>query len=289
MNVATGGGSSYIQQSGGSFTLTNADNTIQGAGIIGNGGLTFVNQSAGTVNANSSGQTLLFNGGNITNAGLLEASGGGTLQLAGMTINNSGGNISAGSNSFVQLTSNAYVEGGTLNINSGGWLGTASGNTAYLDGTTQGALTINGNFTSDLNTNTFLYGTINNNGNLQLNAGNATNSVLLIGSNLTLQGGGTLSMNVASGGGNAYIEQTGGSYTLTNVNNTIQGSGIIGNGGLSLLNEAGGTINANSSGQTLLLNGGPITNAGLLEASSGGTLQIAGVTVNNSGGQHHRQ
>ena len=282
--VAGGGGNTFIQQGASGVTLTNVDNTIQGAGVIGNGGLSFVNQASGTVNANSAGQALTFNGGAITNAGLFEATSGGSLQIAGITVNNGGGILTAGSGSYVQLSGSTDIQGGTLN-NNGGWLGTVSGNTAYLDGTTNGALTINGNYTSDLNTQTYLYGTINNNGNFQLNGGNGTNSYLQIANNVTLQGGGTLSMNVnTAGSGTDYIQQAASGLTLTNVNNTIQGAGVIGNGGLSLVNEAGGIINANSSAQALTLNGGPITNAGLLEATSGGTLQISGTTVNNSGG-----
>ena len=107
-----------------------------------------------------------------------------------------------------------------------------------------------------------------------MNAGSATNSALLIGNNVTLQGGGTLSMNVASGGGNAYIEQTGGNFTLTNVNNTIEGSGLIGNGNMALVNEHGGTVLANAVGQTLELNGGPVTNYGTFQVNGGSTMLI---------------
>jgi len=59
---------------------------------------------------------------------------------------------------------------------------------------------------------------------------------------------------------------------------------VIGDNGLALVNQAGGTINANASGYSLILNGGGlITNAGLLEATNGGVLQIQD-TVANQGG-----
>ena len=137
LNVASGNGSTFIQQGASGVTLTNVDNTIQGAGVIGNGGLSFVNQASGTVNANSAGQALTFNGGAITNAGLFEATSGGSLQIAGITVSNGGGILTAGSGSYVQLSGSTDIQGGTLN-NNGGWLGTVSGNTAYLDGTTNG-------------------------------------------------------------------------------------------------------------------------------------------------------
>ena len=132
---------------------------------------------------------------------------------------------------------------------------------------------------------TYILGTINNNNNFQLNAGGGSNSVLTIDSaNVTLQGGGTVTMSNSGGGGGAIIYQAVGGETLTNVNNTIQGTGIIGFNGLTVVNEA--TINANVSGQTLTLESmtGGLTNTGMLEASNGGTLYIDGVTVNNAGG-----
>jgi hypothetical protein len=70
----------------------------------------------------------------------------------------------------------------------------------------------------------------------------------------------------------------------------IEGTGTIGNGTLAVIN--GATIDADSSSgtKTLILNGtGGITNsdggaAGLLEATSGGTLEIDGITVDNASG-----
>ena len=54
----------------------------------------------------------------------------------------------------------------------------------------------------------------------------------------------------------------------------IEGTGEIGNGSLTLIN--GGTIDANSSAGTLILNGsGGITNTGVFEATGGGTLDVA--------------
>ncbi len=188
------------------------------------------------------------------------------------------------------------IQGGTLNTISGGFLGT--GTSATLDGSSQGALTLSAGstFVDDLSGTTTLLGTINNNGNFQVNGGTGINTFLNIGNNVTLQGGGTVTLSTfAVGGGNAIIQQGSGGLTLTNVNNTIQGEGIIGSGGLTLVNQAGGTIDANSTGMgslsgitttttlTLTLNGsGGLTNSGLLEASNTGVLSIANSTINNT-------
>ncbi len=265
LNTAGGGGSTYIDEGGGNFTLTN-QSTIQGAGVIGNNGLSLTN--SGTVDANVSGGTLQLLGmtsGLNNTGGLLRASNGGILALQGLTISG-GGTITATTGGTVQLLANTTILGGTLN-NIGGTLGTTQNNTVTLDGSTgAGAITINGTYTGDLNTNTYFLGTINNKNNFQMNGGSGTDAIILAASNVTLQGGGTVTMSTASGGGAAYIEQSGGPLTLTNVNNLIQGAGVIGNNGLSLVNHA--TVNANVSGGTLQLVGmtSGLTNTAVLRS-----------------------
>ena len=62
---------------------------------------------------------------------------------------------------------------------------------------------------------------------------------------VTLSGGGTVTLDtIATNGGSAFIEGNG--ETLTNTNNTIQGTGIIGNGNLVLIN--GGVVDATPEG-----------------------------------------
>ena len=254
------------------MTLTNVDNTIQGAGIIGNNGLTLINQA--TINANSSGQTLILqNMSGLTNTGLLEATNGGNLQST--ESRSTTAEATSPPTAAARCNCLAYaIQGGTLN-NNGGTLGTAAGNTAFLDGSTgAGAVTINGTYTSDFGSDTFVLGTITNNSNFQLNGGGGTNTFLLLDANTTLQGGGTVTLSTACGGGTAFIEQASGGLTLTNVDNTIQGAGIIGNNGLTLVNQAGGTILANNPGNTLIINGGGLTNNGTFQANSGSSLIV---------------
>ena len=89
----------------------------------------------------------------------------------------------------------------------------------------------------------------------------------------------TLSM---SDGGVAVINESGSGAVLTNVNNTIQGRGQIGNNGLSFVNQSAGIVNGNVAGAALLLNPNSIANQGLLESTSA-FLQISALS-NNSGG-----
>jgi hypothetical protein len=142
---------------------------------------------------------------------------------------------------------NATVQGGTLNNRRRGTLETIS--TAELDGSTQGALTISSGstYTASDNTTTYLLGTIVNRGLIQQNRRERPKRSPGYRGPVTLTGGGTVLLDtISTNGGNAFIEGNG--ETLTNTNNTILGTGIIGNGSLALINErcdrcdAGGTI-----------------------------------------------
>ena len=279
----SGAGNAFIEQNAGGLTLTNVNNSIVGTGIIGNGGLTLVNQPAGTIDANVSGAGLTLNGsGGVTNSGLLEATNGGVLAI-NTTVNNSGGNITA-SGGTVELV-NADVEGGTLSTVKGGTLETVG--SSILDGSTEGALTLSkgSTYAGGPGTTTSLLGAITNNGTFQITGGSNANTTLGLNANTTLTGGGTITLAFnGNGGGTAYILQNASNLTLTNVNNTVDGTGIIGQGGLTLVNQSGGTIDANVSGAGITLNGsGGVTNAGLLEATGKGVLAI-NTTVNNAGG-----
>jgi fibronectin-binding autotransporter adhesin len=279
MMTQTGNGNVIIQQQSGGLTMTNAG-TIEGAGIIGNGALTVINN--GTINANNNngianataGQTTLFldGSGGVTNNSLIEATNGGTLQINAITVANGSGNITA--NGGAVVLDGATINGGALNAINGGTLSTIANGSATLNG-----VTINGTYSSGNNTDLFLSGTITNNGTIALTSA-ANDTILGITANTTLSGG-TVTMTETAGG-NVIIQQQAGNLTLTN-NGAINGAGIIGNGALTFVNN--GTVNANSSGQTLTLNGsGGVTNNNLLEATNSGTLTINGITVNNSGG-----
>jgi PEP-CTERM motif-containing protein len=275
-------GQVWVQQSVGGVTLTNVDNIFEGYGIIGHGGLAFTNDAAGTVDANASGQTLLLNGsGNVINNGLLEATSGGILQITNV-IGSPAGNITANGGT-VLINGGATIQGGTLNSLNGGILGTGTGD-ATLDGSANPITLSSGStWTGGLSSQTSLLGTITNHGSIQLGAGSGNNTYLLVAANTTLQGGGTVVLNSGDNNGQVYVQQQTGPFALTNVDNTIQGYGDIGHGGLALINAGSGTIDADSTNNTLLLDGsGNITNSGTLEATNGGNLQISTI-VSNSG------
>ena len=248
---------------------------IQGAGQIGNNGLPLLNQA--TIDANQPGSPLLLNANLITNQGLLEATGGAALQVNTTVINQATSIASIGAGSNVQFFNGAAIEGGTLSTTGRRDAGVVSGNNLTLDGSSHGPLTIAGIYTAPDNTDTFINGTLNNTGLMQMNT-TGNNTVFVMNGPVMLQGGGTLTMTETGGGTTVINQENGG--TLTNVNNLIQGAGQIGNNGLLLINQA--TINANEPGSPLLMNASLITNQGLLEATGGATMQI-NTTVANQG------
>src|SRR5262249_18575863 len=111
-------------------TLTNAS-TIQGAGAIGTTGfLVLANQTAGVVDANSSGNVLTLDYGvaGRTNLGPLRSSNGGTLAITDLPLNNVGGTIAALNGGTTRFTNT--IQGGTLSTSGSGvilWLGQIDG------------------------------------------------------------------------------------------------------------------------------------------------------------------
>ena len=111
-----------------------------------------------------------------------------------------------------------------------------------------------------------LSGIVDNSGIIELNSTGDLTELVITGDGVTLEGGGQI---VMSGSDNAIIG-TSPNAILNNVDNTISGVGQIGtgDGNLTLVNEAAGTINADVAGGILTLDtGNTIVNYGLLEAS----------------------
>jgi hypothetical protein len=227
----------------------------------------------------------------ITDAGTLLAFNNTTLNLIDDSVLATGGIIEAsdalGGASSTIVLNGTKVTGGTIETTLGGAVKTAAGTTSRLsDVAIAAGTTINIVDNSTL----ALKGTITNSGTLALNStGDPT--TLAIAGGFTLKGGGTVMMaDVApsvSGGTAANIAASGvpseKSFTLTNVDNTIEGAGAIGsngNGTLRLVNGAAATIDANGANALVIDTGKTITNAGLIEATGPGGLVIDDAIAN---------
>jgi hypothetical protein len=131
-----------------------------------------------------------------------------------------------------------------------------------------------------------LAGTINNSGVITMEGG--IFPWLVCDGNVTLEGRGDITMTNPTGFPLSLAPSIFGGV-LTNVGNTISGTGAIGQpNGLEVntfdgtfINEAKGTIDADASGPLLIAGVGPDTNAGLMGATQGGTLLIESVTIDN--------
>ncbi len=266
--------------------LTNVNNTIQGAGHIGNTQMGLNNQ--GTINANIGGAganpLIIDTAGTGSNTGTIEATNGGTLEVQA-SFNNTGGKIQAvGAGSMVLLGPDTSFSGGTFTTSGGGVIGvkTTSGeHAATLEGMTN-TVTNAGTFEVFDGGTAVLDGTISNTGSILLNGVNASTLLDVSGPThaATLTGGGTVTM---SNSPNNVIGVFGGG--LTNVNNTIRGAGHIGNTQMGLNNQ--GTVNANIGGAganpLIIDTAGTGSNTGTMEATNGGTLELQ-ASFNNTGG-----
>jgi hypothetical protein len=119
----------------------------------------------------------------------------------------------------------------------------------------------------------------------------AVSGTLNIGSylssgNLTLQGGGNLTLS----GTNAGISVNGTNATITNADNTISGVGDLSLFSSTLINQSSGIIDASGSGletgsNNLFIDAHSLNNLGTMETTGYGSLYISGTgtTITNSG------
>jgi hypothetical protein len=269
---------------------TNVSNTISGEGTISLSN----NEKKGVINANANG-VLTVNASNQTliNAGTLEATDSGILSLKGTIDGSSGGLIDAvGASANVSLNDVTLI-GGTLKTSGGGTIYATTDIT--LDGVTA-PVNNEDDLVLDLSVNSVTFeGTINNLGSInEIFAAGFGGTIAINAAGATLEGGGTISLNGGSLTSNAA------SAKLTNVNNTISGSGLIGNSGsntLTLINKgvidgSGGdgiiSVGPSGEGEPLIIDTGTnaITNTGTLEATNfeaTGELYIASPVTNSDG------
>ncbi|MBA3810097.1 MAG: hypothetical protein H0X27_00320 [Caulobacteraceae bacterium] len=121
-------------------------------------------------------------------------------------------------------------------------------------------------------------GEVDNTGTIALTGIAMGSTLTVLAGNLTLTGGGVVSLGDFAGNAIFAAASTG---TLTNVDNTISGDGFLGNGQLTLVNQSGGVIReTGSSGLIIDTGGSTITNAGLIESSGQGGMTIDNAVTN---------
>jgi len=291
--VLSGTGHAFIRDEGGSPNghLINENNLIRGLGNVGRDRTGITNR--GTIEADVNGSTLFVdprgadnvdNGPDgVVNSGDMRAKNGGRLYLVGGRFDNfegaTDGTIEAENGSSVALDA-AHVIGGLLKTSGTGIIETVNANLNIFED-----LTIDGSVRVNNAHNLELLGTIDNQSNtIEVNSNNNDTDLRIEGV-VTLTGGGEV---VLSGTGHSIIRDEVGSPDghLINQNNLIRGRGNVGADRTEITNQAGGTIRADVSGGTLILDtgSGGMINQGILEATSGGILSMGSGTYANTGG-----
>ena len=271
-------------------TLTNTGTiiSVKGSGSINKvHSLTGALTSSGTIDVD---QSLTING-IVTNTGTIDIAAGETLTITGSAFNNlTPGVIQSGTTGTLDVSGvTLFTNTGALSPGGAGAIGTlkVQGGTSAINGTLNvnagGTLAIQGQgFTTPTLT---LGGTATNAGLIQLDDidnANADNAVLNITSGTLANTGTIQSLNTGGGGTGARTiaaqidNQSGG---IVNIDYTA----TVGKTGAAHLNS--GTINIAAS-QTLFFTGDSFTNqsGGVINITTGGTLNTSGVTTYTQGG-----
>ncbi|GMV25823.1 MAG: hypothetical protein AMXMBFR58_18540 [Phycisphaerae bacterium] len=284
--VLTGGGTlslsnhggNYVYGTTGNLVFTNQDNLITGSGQFGNNQMSVVNNA--TIQATGSSGLVLnpFDAGGFDNNALLEAANGGRLYLDGLGFDNNDGTIHAADGGIVFLRS-AGITGGEFTAAGSGYFTQTGGNSPVLTNVTSHAPVYMPDGYNMRFRNTFI-----NTGVLTMQSSYYGTTFLVEGGDLTLTGGGTISL---SNHGSNYVYDASNTYKLINQDNLITGSGQFGNNSLGIVNNA--TISAaGSSGLVLNPNDSlGLDNNSVMEAAAGGRLYLDGYGFDNSGGVIH--
>ena len=178
-----------VQQRASIDSLAGATITQEaGHTISGNGRITAALTNEGTVRSDTVLLQLIDNA--KTNTGTFEATNSATLQISGIDVANSGGQIVAEDASTVALRNNARVIGGTFDTNGSGSILVDSGSAFLQDVTNQGT------FGVTAGDNVQLENSFTNNGTVTVNSDGLNADTQLVAANsLTIDGTGEIVLN----------------------------------------------------------------------------------------------
>ena len=295
--------SGFFNNSDANVTLTNVNNEINGRGEIetasaapfgsGTGVLTFINHgivnaNAGDVSGGPGNLTISTGSASIAtiNDGVFEATGPGTLVLKSLRLDNRGGQIYAADKAKVSVYGSRII-GGSLNTTGTGKIILQDG-ASILDGSLpSGVITNAGTLVLTDGHGAVLKSGLHNTGSIEIHADGAYSGTdsLTIDGDTSIDGGGAIHLSTSNFYSDSQINSTAGqNVTLTNVDNSIDGGGSINtgsNGSLNIVNQVAGKINANTVGVELVLHPTSITNAGLMEATTG-VMRLQGVNLDQT-------
>jgi hypothetical protein len=298
--------------------------SAQDQGAISFSGVTFTNESTGSVNA--AGGTITVDGGTVSNAGTISTGTAGTLQIEDVTVTNSdSGEVSIGANSTLDLEAAAILGGTVLNAGDVTVTGTSAiqgdtvtnagditvgenasltleGSTSFSNATgaeidaNGGAITVNVDASADVNDGT-IEAQSGGSVTININEDGSSNHGLIEavgdGSSITFgqnnheqaaQGGGG-----GSGGNYGTVEATGGGVVTfnTGLDNYDLVEAAAG-GAVDFTddnhNHSGGTIESTGANSLVDFGNGSLDNSDLIIAENGGSITFASVTLTNENG-----
>ncbi|MCC6950966.1 MAG: hypothetical protein IT433_05915 [Phycisphaerales bacterium] len=264
--------SAHLLDNGGGQVLTNADNTIRGAGRI------YSNfDNDGLVDANISGRTLDLYGSTKVNRSLIRSTNGANLGVTACTVNQlTGPGELLAADSTISV-STGTIRGGLLRSTGPSGLIIITSTSHLQDGVVfSGVMQLySGNELRLASANA-----LTNNGQIIINP-SAINAGTLVRAltSTTLAGSGALVLNAfPSNLDSAYLSDNGGGQVTTNASShTIRGCGTIHS---NFTND--GQVLADLTGRTLRLYGSTKVNNNVMRAMAGGFLDITSATLNQS-------
>jgi FecR protein len=282
-------GAGHLLQVAGTGTEVDFDNStldnhgvvaVQQHGTVVFSGETVTNEPGAVIDA--VGGSVDFESTTLNNTGIIGAGTGGVITFENSIVNNSGGIIGTADvpsdPGGLVILSDTTIVGGML-ITSGGEfevVAAPGANMSVFDGSTT-ALTVAGFVAVLPGAQLELEGIIHVDAGGEIAVGGgAEPASLVINGNVTLETDGEFNTSIALSGG--QIVGTGSAGNLENVNGVIVGYGQIGGGApLKLVNDASGIVDADVANLALVLEPTlTVSNAGILEATDGGILDLLG-------------
>jgi len=251
------------------------DNTIEGAGTIGEANLDL--QNAGTIDADGAVPLIINGSFSATNSGTIECTSTGGLYLVNTTLNNTLGTIEAAASGAVIYLTGAIINDGAVSTVAGSSIISTSGISNEIN---VGSVTNAGNIVIQPLSTLSLGASIDvvNSGSIELNSGVGQPVQLTVIGTLDLEGNGRVKLN--DNPLNSIVSN-GLLTTLDNESNTISGAGTIGDANMSLEQGPTGAIDGTGENPLIIADIGFFTNYGKVESSSTGGLRLLQVTLNN--------
>ena len=242
--------------------------------IDGQGRIEALMDNLGLISANVPGTQLELSTNDKTNSGTMQAIDGARLDISSISVDQFGAGqiIADGPGSQIELT--------TTTINNGALATTNTATIEAFSSNTLNAVSISGILNTANASSTFIENGITNNSVLNHNAsagGGATTFEFTNSATLA----GTGSLNLVADGSRSRVRGTAGAVITQAATHTIHGQGQI---EAALVND--GLVSADVNAARMRLVTEPKTNNATMEAINGSTLEVTGITLDQSpGGQ----